>query len=38
MNSSMRAQTYVRGECVAADGKVLAEPGKGRFVSPLRAH
>jgi allantoinase len=31
-------ETYVRGECVAADGKVLAEPGKGRFVSPLRAH
>ncbi|WP_022721257.1 dihydroorotase family protein [Rhodopseudomonas sp. B29] len=26
--------TYVRGECVASDGKVLAEPGSGRFVRP----
>jgi allantoinase len=27
-------ETYVRGVCVAADGKVLAEPGFGRFVRP----
>jgi allantoinase len=31
-------ETYVRGRCVAADGKVIAEPGTGRFVSPLRTH
>lgn len=30
-------ETYLRGTCVAADGKVIAEPGNGRFVSPLRA-
>jgi allantoinase len=30
-------ETYLRGDCVAADGRVLAEPGQGRFVSPLRA-
>jgi allantoinase len=30
--------TFVRGVCVAADGRVTAEPGQGRFVSPLRAH
>lgn len=30
-------ETYVRGECVAANGEVLAKPGTGRFVSPLRA-
>jgi allantoinase len=28
-------ETYVRGACVAADGRVLAEPGQGRFVSPV---
>jgi allantoinase len=33
------AQTYVRGICVAADGKVLGEPGFGRFIRPaLAAH
>jgi allantoinase len=26
--------TFVRGDCVAADGKVLAKPGQGRFVHP----
>ena len=26
--------TFVRGECVAADGRVIAEPGQGRFVRP----
>ena len=26
--------TYLRGACVAADGKVLAEPGQGRFLRP----
>jgi allantoinase len=31
-------ETYVRGECVAANGEVIAKPGSGRFVSPLRAH
>jgi len=31
-------ETYLRGSCVAAGGRVLAEPGQGRFVSPLRAH
>ena len=31
-------ETYVRGECVAANGKVIAKPGSGRFVSPSRAH
>ena len=30
-------ETYLRGECVATEGHVLAEPGQGRFVSPLRA-
>jgi len=30
--------TFVRGACVAADGQVVAEPGQGRFVSPLRMH
>jgi allantoinase len=29
-------ETYLRGKCVAADGRVVAEPGTGRFVSPLR--
>ena len=28
--------TFVRGQCVAADGHVTADPGTGRFVSPLR--
>jgi allantoinase len=28
--------TFVRGQCVAADGRVMADPGSGRFVSPLR--
>ena len=28
--------TFVRGQCVAADGHVTADPGSGRFVSPLR--
>jgi allantoinase len=31
-------ETYVRGECAAANGDVIARPGSGRFVSPLRAH
>ncbi len=26
--------TFLRGDCVAADGKVLAKPGHGRFVRP----
>jgi len=26
--------TFLRGDCVAADGKVLARPGQGRFVRP----
>ncbi|MBV9632261.1 MAG: dihydroorotase family protein [Xanthobacteraceae bacterium] len=26
--------TFLRGDCVAADGKVLAKPGSGRFVRP----
>ena len=26
--------TFLRGDCVAADGKVLAKPGQGRFVRP----
>jgi allantoinase len=26
--------TFLRGDCVAADGKVLAKPGQGRFVHP----
>jgi allantoinase len=30
-------ETFVRGECVASNGNVLAKPGSGRFVSPLRA-
>jgi allantoinase len=29
-------QTFVRGECVASEGRVLAEPGAGTFVSPLQ--
>ena len=29
--------TFVRGACVAADGRVTAEPGQGRFVAPLSA-
>jgi allantoinase len=28
--------TYLRGKPVAADGKVIAEPGTGRFQKPLR--
>jgi allantoinase len=28
-------ETYQRGVCVAAEGKVIAEAGHGRFVSPL---
>jgi allantoinase len=31
-------ETYLRGACVAAEGKVIAEPGSGRFISPLRVH
>ncbi len=31
------AETWLRGECVAADGRVLAEPGNGRFVRPRAA-
>ena len=30
-------ETYLRGNCVAADGSVIAEPGQGRFVSPVHA-
>jgi allantoinase len=30
-------ETYLRGDCVAADGRVIAEPGQGRFVSPVHA-
>jgi len=26
--------TFMRGECVAAEGRVLAKPGQGRFVRP----
>jgi allantoinase len=29
-------QTFVRGVCLASEGQVLAEPGTGSFVSPLR--
>ena len=29
-------QTFNRGECVASEGQVLAEPGAGTFVSPLQ--
>jgi allantoinase len=29
--------SFLRGACVAADGKVLAEPGTGRFVTPRTA-
>jgi allantoinase len=29
-------ETYLRGQCVAADGHVKADPGTGRFVSPVR--
>ena len=28
-------QTFLRGECVAADGQVLAEPGTGELLRPL---
>jgi allantoinase len=28
------AETWLRGECVAAESRVLAEPGNGRFVRP----
>lgn len=28
--------TFLRGECIMADGKVLAKPGHGRFVRPVR--
>ena len=31
------AESYLRGNCVAADGRVVAEPGQGRFVSPAHA-
>jgi allantoinase len=31
-------ETYLRGECVAADGRVVAEPGRGRFISPQHLH
>jgi allantoinase len=31
-------ETYVRGTCVAAEGRVIAEPGQGRFISPVHAH
>ena len=31
-------ETHVRGRCVAAGGEVIAAPGSGHFVSPLRAH
>jgi allantoinase len=31
-------ETYVRGNCVAAEGRMMAEPGQGRFVSPVHAH
>ena len=31
--------TFLRGACVAVDGRVIAEPGHGRFVRPrLPAH
>ena len=30
------AATYLRGQPVAAEGQVLAEPGTGRFVAPAR--
>ena len=30
--------TFVRRDCVAADGKVLAKPGQGRFVRPPLKH
>ena len=30
-------ETWLRGECVAARGRVLAEPGSGRFVRPRAA-
>ena len=31
------ASTFLHGEMVAADGKVFAEPGTGRFLSPASA-
>jgi allantoinase len=31
------AETWLRGERVAAEGRVLAEPGNGRFVRPRAA-
>ena len=30
--------TFLRGACIAADGRVTAQPGQGRFVRPLQAH
>jgi allantoinase len=30
-------ETWLRGECVGAQGRVLAEPGNGRFVRPRAA-
>ncbi len=30
--------TFVRGACVAAEGKVVAEPGQGRFIRPPVGH
>jgi allantoinase len=30
-------ETWLRGECVASEGRVLAEPGSGRFVRPRAA-
>jgi allantoinase len=30
-------ETWLRGECVAAEGRVLAEPGNGRVVRPRAA-
>jgi allantoinase len=30
-------ETWLRGECVASEGRVVAEPGNGRFVLPRAA-
>jgi allantoinase len=30
-------ETWLRGECVASEGRVVAEPGNGRFVRPRAA-
>jgi allantoinase len=30
-------ETFLRGTCVAAEGRVIAEPGQGRFISPVHA-